>query len=204
MESKNAVWRTLCRNFFQKYIKETDILVDIAAGYCEFLNNIRAKEKIGFDLNPDSKENAGENVEIINDSFFNMPSYLKGKKADVAFASNIFEHLDDKEAAVKAMKIIFENLSERGRLLVLQPNIKFTGGKYWDFIDHKIALTEKSLIEAAENAGFKTLKVIPKFLPYTQKSSIPKNTFLIFLYLKLMPVSGYFMGEQSFLVFEKC
>jgi hypothetical protein len=204
LKSKNIVWRALCRYFFQKFIEKTDIVVDIAAGYCEFLNNICAKEKIGFDLNSDAKKVADKGVEIINDSFFKMGQYLKDKKADIIFASNILEHLDSKEDVIETMTIAYQNLSKNGKLLILQPNIKLTGGAYWDFIDHKCPLTEKSVVEAASLAGFKTSKVIVRFLPYTQKSKIPKAAFLIWLYLKFMPFSGYFMGKQSFLVFEKC
>ena len=36
--------------------------------------------------------------------------------------------------------------------IVLQPNIRLVGPRYWDFIDHKVALTERSLLEAAELA----------------------------------------------------
>jgi len=203
IKSKNNVWRVLCRYFFQEFIKEDDILIDIAAGYCEFLNNIKAKEKIGFDLNLDSNKFANKDISVINDTFFKMEQYLKGKKANVIFASNILEHLDNQEAVISALKLAINNLDIGGRLLILQPNIKLVGGAYWDFIDHKCPLTEKSIIEAAETAGFKTVKVIARFLPYTQKSSIPKTAFLIWLYLKFMPVSGFFMGKQSFLVFEK-
>jgi SAM-dependent methyltransferase len=203
LKCKNSVWKTLCVHFFQKHIKKTDTVLDIAAGYCEFLNNINSKEKIGFDLNPDAKNFAGKDVIVINDSFFKMEQYLKNKKADIIFASNILEHLDSKEDVIQALITVYKNLSERGKLLVLQPNIKLTGGAYWDFIDHQVPLTEKSVIEVTELAGFKVLKVITRFLPYTQKSRIPKSAFLIWLYLKLMPLSGYFMGKQSFLVLGK-
>jgi hypothetical protein len=85
----------------------------------------------------------------------------------------------------------------------LQPNIRYTGAAYWDFIDHKIALTDRALIEAGEMCGLKVVRCIRKFLPYTTKSKFPQHPFLIWLYLKLMPVSGFFMGQQSFLILEK-
>jgi tRNA G37 N-methylase Trm5 len=104
LERKNKIWQILCRHFFQKHINEDSIVLDIAAGYCEFINNIKAKEKIAFDLNPDTKLYAKENVRTIEDSFFNMDVHLQGKNVDVIFASNIFEHLDTKEQVVLAMK----------------------------------------------------------------------------------------------------
>jgi hypothetical protein len=211
---KNKIWAVLCKYFFQKYIPEDSVVLDIASGYCEFINNIKAKEKIAFDLNSDVKSFAGKDVQVINDSFFDMGKYLQGKKADVIFASNVLEHLDNKEQVVLAIKKCAENLTTRGdvnkckteeggKLLILQPNIKYTGAAYWDFIDHKVALTEQALIEAGEMCGLKVRYCLRKFLPYTTKSKIPQHPVLIWLYLKFLPISSFFMGQQTFLILEK-
>jgi len=141
------------------------------------------------------------NIRVINDSFFNLSNYTD-KKCDIIFASNIFEHLNNKEEVISAIKICPQYLVPGGKLLILQPNIKFTGGAYWDFIDHKVPLTDKSLIEAGKLAGFSIIKNIPRFLPYTTKSSIPQNPLFVFLYLKL-PFVWLFMGKQSFIVMVK-
>jgi hypothetical protein len=200
---KNKIWQILCKHFFQKQINEDSVVLDIAAGYCEFINNIKAKEKIAFDLNPDTKRYANESVQTIEDSFFNMDAHLQNKKVDVIFASNIFEHLDTKEQVVLAIKKCSEALNfNSGKLMILQPDIRYTGAAYWDFIDHKVALTGEALIEAGEMCGLKTVYHIRKFLPYTTKSKLPQHPFLIWLYLKLMPVSGFFMGQQTFLILE--
>jgi 2-polyprenyl-3-methyl-5-hydroxy-6-metoxy-1,4-benzoquinol methylase len=111
LAKKNKIWRILCRHFFQKHIPEDSIVLDIAAGYCEFINNIKAKEKIAFDLNQDVKTFAGKEVRVINDSFFNMEKHLQEKKVDIIFASNILEHLDSKEHVVSAIKICAQNLT---------------------------------------------------------------------------------------------
>ena len=203
LEYKNAIWRILCRHFLQKYIHKDSLIVDIAAGYCEFINNIESKEKIAFDLNIDLKQFANKNVLAINSSFFEMKKYLQGKRADVIFASNVLEHLDNKEQVIQSIKICSDNLKNGGHLLILQPNIKYVKGAYWDFIDHKVALTDKALIEAAAMHKFKLKVNYPKFLPYKTKSKTPQFPWLVWLYLKMMPISGFLFGQQSFLVFEK-
>lgn len=91
----------------------------------------------------------------------------------------------------------------RGGVLILTPNIKFVGGKYWDFFDHITPITESALIEAAEAAGFKTERVVKKFLPFTTKSRLPQASWIVRLYLRLMPLSGMVFGEQSLLLFRK-
>ena len=44
-QKRNSLWKVLCKNFFQHFISEDDIVLDIAAGGCEFINNIKAKKK---------------------------------------------------------------------------------------------------------------------------------------------------------------
>jgi hypothetical protein len=205
---KNEIWRVLCKNFFQKYIPSHSVVVDIAAGYCEFINNLKAHTKIAIDLNPDIRLFADETVQVINDSFFNMGNHLQGK-ADVIFASNVFEHLDTKDQVLSAVRIAATHLkppcngARGGQLMILQPDIRYTDAAYWDFIDHKVALTGKALIEAGEMCGLKPVRHIRKFLPYSTKSGLPQHPFLVWCYLKLMPASGFFMGQQTFLVLEK-
>jgi SAM-dependent methyltransferase len=199
--AKQAVWKTLCVHFFQRFTPKKGRVMDIAAGNCEFINHIEANEKIAFDINGDAALFAKPDVRFIHDTFFNMGSYAIGE-FEVVFASNIFEHLDSKEQVVSAMKLCYERLVPGGKLLVLQPNIKYTGGAYWDFIDHKTPLTDKSVVEAGLLCGFKAARVLPRFLPYTTRSRLPQHPAFVWLYLKTPPAWAVF-GKQSFIVLEK-
>jgi hypothetical protein len=87
-------------------------------------------------------------------------------------------------------------------VVILQPNIRLVGGRYWDFIDHQTALTEKSLAEAARMAGFRTRQVIARFLPYTTKSRLPQHPALLRAYLAFPPAWLIF-GKQTLYVGEK-
>jgi SAM-dependent methyltransferase len=199
--AKSGIWKMLCKHFFQRFVPQEARVMDIAAGNCEFLNHIKAREKIAFDINPDAAIHADPDVKVICDTFFNMQSHLQAK-CDVIFASNCLEHLDNKEQVISALRLCYEWLVPEGHLLILQPNIKYVNGAYWDFIDHKVPLTDKSLIEAGRLCGFKPFFSIARFLPYTTQSSLPQHPLLVLLYLKLPPVWLIF-GKQSFLVLEK-
>lgn len=48
---RNDVWKVLTRYFFQKWARPTDVVLDLGAGYCEFINNIYAGKKYALDLN---------------------------------------------------------------------------------------------------------------------------------------------------------
>ena len=81
-------------------------------------------------------------------------------------------------------------------MIVLQPNIRFVGGAYWDFIDHKVALTERSLVEAGGAGRLPGRTVITRFLPYSTKSRLPQRPRLVRAYLRF-PLAWRFLGKQT-------
>ncbi len=201
VESKARIWEVLCRNFFQQYISPNDTVLDLGAGYCDFINNIQCREKWAVDLNDDTPSLAHTDVTVQQSSSTNL-SFLADESTDVVFTSNFLEHLRTKEEALQTFNEVHRILKTGGLFLILQPNIRHVGFEYWDFFDHHIALTDKSLIEGLLIKGFKIKRVISKFLPFTTKSKIPQHPFLVWLYLK-MPLVWRIMGKQSFLVAEK-
>lgn len=109
LPAKLAIWKILCRDFFSQYVKPDAVVVDIGAGYCEFINNIEAGTKIAVDLNPRVREFAAPGVRVINESCTALAS-LPDTSADVVFMSNFLEHLPSKQ-------MVFDTLAESRRLL---------------------------------------------------------------------------------------
>jgi len=190
------MYQVLCADFFQKYIPEDATVLEIGAGYCEFINNIRAKKKIALDLNPDIKKFAGDDVEAVIASSTDM-KLMKNESIDVVFANNFFEHLS-KEDIVKTIREVNRVLKRGGKFIILQPNIRFCFKDYWMFFDHITPLDDRSLSEILEINGFKVVECKPKFLPYTTKSKLPKSIFLLKLYLRFPPMQRIF-GKQTFI-----
>lgn len=201
VEKRNVMWQVLCKDFFQKLIKPSDTVLDLAAGYCEFINNIHCKKKIAVDLNEKTKAMAAKNVTVYQALSTNMPKSLTGK-VDVVFTSNFFEHLDSKNELIDTLKEVHRVLKPNGKIMVLQPNIRLVGNKYWDYVDHTLPLTERSLFEALYLTGFAVTYQKVRFLPYTANSNIPASPLLIRLYLRL-PFVQFLMGKQTFVVAEK-
>lgn len=198
---KEKIWKYLCMNFLQSFIKKDASIVDIGAGYCEFINNINAKKKIAVDINPDVKLYAKDDVEVILCPADKISDRLV-KKVDYVFLSNFLEHLNSKEEVLKVLNAANNILKNNGHIMILQPNIDLVKEKYWDFIDHKIPLNIASIIEALNITGFVSKKVIKRFLPYSTKSCLPKGVFLMSLYLKLPEFLRPFSG-QSFIYAQK-
>jgi SAM-dependent methyltransferase len=179
---KARVWQILCKYFFQKYIKPSDTVLDLAAGFCEFINNIECEKRIAVDLNPEVKNFAAPDVQVIITSSTDL-SPISADSVDVVFVSNFFEHLPDKDTSLLTLQSIRRVLRRGGKLLILQPNIAAVGGRYWDFVDHHLPLTERTLVEALNLVNIEVKEVRAKFLPYTTKGHLPRASWLIILYL---------------------
>ena len=134
---KNAIWKILCSDFFSKYVKESDTVLDIACGYGEFINNIEAKEKLAIDLNPDAKGYLNKDISFELCSANDLKHKIKGK-ADIAFTSNFLEHLPDKNTLNEILDGIMVALKPGGKYLILGPNLRYLPGLYWDFFDHHL------------------------------------------------------------------
>lgn len=199
---KAALWRTLCQSFFQKYVPSHATVVDIGAGYGEFINNIEAGKKIAIDLNPELSQYTNPDVEVHNIRFSELVDVLGEDSADVAFASNVFEHLRGPESLLEVLSVIRRTLRPGGILIVMQPNVRLVGGRFWDFVDHTLPLTERGMIEALHLSGFQIAECRPRFLPHTTKSRIPKSTFLLRAYLAIRPAQ-WILGKQMLVVARK-
>ncbi|UPG95356.1 class I SAM-dependent methyltransferase [Luteibacter aegosomatissinici] len=198
LAKKNAIWRVICRTFLCRFVSTTDTVVDVGAGYCEFINNIDAASKIAVDLNPDVRRFASADVTVINESCTSIAT-LQAASVDVVFMSNFLEHLPDKQLVLDTFIEAHRILRAGGRILILQPNIRFVGGEYWDFFDHHTPLTDRSLVEALQMTGFRVTTCIPQFLPYTTRSALPQHPLLVKLYLHV-PFIWRLLGKQAFVI----
>lgn len=198
---KDALWKVLCRSFFQRYVSESDVVLDLGAGFCEFINNICCARKFALDPSEETRHYAVQDVTVIVKPATDL-SYLDDASVDIVFASNVFEHLPSKDELMTVLSGIHRVLRPGGKLLILQPNIRYAYREYWDYFDHYLPLSHLSLTEALQVAGFTIDEVRPRFLPYTFKSPLPKSGLLLKVYLRLPPLH-LLVGKQMFLAAAK-
>lgn len=202
LPAKNAIWKVLCRHFFQRYVDaDKDTVLDLACGYGEFINNIKAKRKIAVDLNPDSPASLAPGIEF-HATRANELGPIPDGSVDVVFTSNFFEHLPSKTVLSEVLREVHRMLRPGGKLIAMGPNIRYLPGEYWDFIDHHLPLSERSLAEALSISGFEMVQVVDRFLPYTTQSRLPQAAWLVRAYL-LMPISWRFLGKQFLVIARK-
>lgn len=198
LAKRDAMWKILCKNFFSRYIGPTDSVVDMGAGYCEFINNIHCGKKTAIDLNDDVHKFADGDVTVIRESCSAVNS-IGDSTIDAVFMSNFLEHLDSKKEVYDTLKESRRILKPGGKIVILQPNIRFLHGEYWDFFDHITPLSDKSLAEALESLDMMVTVCYPRFLPYTTKSRLPRGDFIIKVYLRF-PFLWRIFGKQALLV----
>lgn len=201
IEKKNEIWKVFCEEFLSKFIRKNDTVMDLGAGYCEFINNIECKKKIALDINPDTAKYKAPDVKLVINDCTQMKD-IRNDSIDVVFNSNFFEHLPTKNALLETLVNIYRVLKPTGRLIILMPNIHYCYAEYWDFFDHVLPISHKALDEILRAIGFEIEVIYPRFLPFTTKAKFPKFLFLIKLYLKV-PILYRIFGKQLFIVAKK-
>jgi SAM-dependent methyltransferase len=199
LEFKAATWKILCAEYFEKWIRPTDTVVDLGAGSCEFINTVNAAKHIAVDLNPDTKAAAADHVEVHLSRSDDMAE-IDSSSVDVVFTSNFFEHLPDPDALLATLNECRRVLTADGTLMILMPNIRYVKGRFWDYIDHRLPLTHDGVVEGLELTGFRADKVVPRFLPYTVRSKYgAAPPWTLKLYLR-MPFLWRVLGAQMYIV----
>lgn len=193
---KSAAWRPIAA-FVEAKLGAPDVLLDPAAGMCEFVNHARARERWAVDAAESTRERAASGVHVVIGSSTEID--LPPAHFDAVFVSNFLEHLDDQEHVARFLRRMHAALKPRGRIALMGPNFRACPREYFDFADHKVLLTERSAAEHLAGAGFEILEVHARFLPMTFRQRLPISSAFVSAYLAL-PFAWRFFGKQ-FLLF---
>lgn len=196
-QRRGGIWQELAR-FLQRYVPHDAAVLDLACDRGAFINAITARERWANDLR-DVREHLRPDVRFIQGSGLELLDRIAPGTFDVVFMSNYLEHLGSADDVIRQLTVVHDLLVPGGRVVILQPNIRLVGGSYWDFLDHRTALTEKSLDEAGRIAGFETDELVTRFLPFTTKSRFPQHALLVRAYLAFRP-AWLLLGRQSLYV----
>ena len=198
---RQRVWRVLVDDLFRQRLGHPTRVLDLATGYGDFINNIDAAEKFAIDLNPESKAHLDADVTLFPIDA-TSPWPIADGSLDAVFTSNFFEHLGSADDLLAVLARAHASLRPGGRLVAMGPNMRYTLKEYWDFLDHRLPLTERSLKEAMQLRGFHVIECVDRLLPYSMESHRQVSPKLISLYCRL-PIAWRFFGKQFLLVAEK-
>jgi hypothetical protein len=110
--------------------------------------------------------------------------FLPDASVDFVFASNLFEHLTQADFA-EVLAQLRPKLRRGATLNILQPNYRRAYKEYFDDYTHVTVYSDASLCDFLEAHGWRVTQCIPGFLPFSLKSGLPVQPWLIRLYLSL-------------------
>jgi len=192
---RGVLWQALWRHFFSKRIGADQTVLDLGAGYGDFINSVVARRRIAVDSWPGLAERVAPGVEAIVGQVDRLDA-IEDDCVDYAFASNLFEHLSQ-ETLVRTLGEIARVLRPGGTLTMLQPNYRFAYREYFDDYTHIAVYSHITLADLLTAHGWTVKEVRPRFLPLTVKSRLPVWGGLIAAYLA-SPIKP--MGKQMLLV----
>jgi SAM-dependent methyltransferase len=191
---RDEVWKEVVRWIQGQYIPPDSRVLDLGAGYCNFINHVHAREKHAVDVFSRFPEYAGPGVQTHVSTATDMP-FFANDSFDVAFASNLVEHLNRPDL-ILLLSELRRVLRLGGTLILMQPNFKYCSTTYFDDYTHLQIFTDASLYDFLEAYGFKMKASFPKFMPVNMKSTLRLNLPLLpllvrtYLNLPFKPFAG--------------
>lgn len=202
---RNGVWKILAKRVFQPYVSHAASVLDLGCGYGELIGNLSARVRYAMDTNPDSRGKIDSAVNFLEQDS-SSPWPLEDASLDVIVSSNFFEHLPSKAALESTLSNAARAVRGGGLLIALGPNIRMLPGAYWDFIDHHIPLSDRSMSEALDLAGFEPQRIVDRFLPYTMSDAAGSKRkpplALVEMYLRF-PIVWRVFGSQFLIVAKR-
>jgi ubiquinone/menaquinone biosynthesis C-methylase UbiE len=186
-----TTWSALWTYFFRHHVRPDDCVLDLGAGYGDFINSVTAKTRIAVDQWPGMADHLAQGVVPIVTSATDL-SPVAGASVDFALASNLFEHLTREEARATLAELR-RVMKAGGTLALLQPNYRYAYREYFDDYTHIVAYSHIALADLLQAEGWRVTTVKPRFLPLTIKSRLPTWGWLIGAYLR-SPIKP--MGKQ--------
>jgi ubiquinone/menaquinone biosynthesis C-methylase UbiE len=167
---RDGIWREVVKYIQKLYIAESDRVLDLGAGYCDFINHVVAAERHAVDIFTKLSKYAREGVQVHNHTCTDLSEFA-AHSMDVIFASNLFEHLTHAEL-LETLDEIRRVLRPKGRLILLQPNFKYCYRTYFDDYTHLQIFTHMGMYDLLEMAGLRVERMHAKFLPVNMKSTL--------------------------------
>ncbi|MEY2486946.1 MAG: hypothetical protein QOH39_2594 [Verrucomicrobiota bacterium] len=169
---RETVWREIVR-FLKVYIPEDGVVLEVGAAYCHFINHVICRERHALDISSIVKGYAAKGVVAHTGSVTRMKQF-DDNSLDIVFASNVFEHLDDREFE-ESTKEIRRVLKPSGRLILLQPNFRYAYRDYFDDYTHKKIFNDVGMSGHLEHLGFAVERILSRFCPF----SLSKKPFKV-------------------------
>ena len=167
---RTGVWKVIASHL-APWVPPDASVVDIGAGYCDWINHVRAARRLAVDIWPGVARHAAPGVQTALLDVATGLRTLGDASFDVVLASNVLEHFPPETTASIAGDIA-AILKPGGRLIVIQPNFKYAWRTYFDDYTHRSVFTDVSLPALLRSTGLAIEHVEPKFMPYSMQGTL--------------------------------
>jgi SAM-dependent methyltransferase len=181
--ARAMVWAVIA-DYLQRWVPAQSHVLEIGAGYCCWINAVRAARRVAVDSWTDMPRHAASGVEtIVLDASTGLTRFPDAT-FDVVLASNVIEHFEP-DAAADVVREVARLLRDDGHAIVIQPNFRYAYRHYFDDYTHRSTFTDVSLANLLRSKGLRVLRVEPRFLPYSMRESrLPVKPWLVRAYLR--------------------
>ncbi len=189
-DKRRVLWQTLVQEVFQPMVAADDTVLELGAGWCDFINHVTARHRIAVDVWTGIATQAAEGVQTHVGSVESL-DFIDDATVNLVFASNLLEHLTLAEVDATVAEA-HRVLAPGGRLVLVQPNYRLCAERYFDDYTHVSVWSEVGMSSYLSAKGWQLEQVKGRFLPLTVKSRLPVSRTLIRTYLRspLKPLAG--------------
>ena len=191
---RRVLWRTLVDFTFQKEIPPDGVVLELGAGYGDFINAVKARRRMAVDLWDGMPKHLDTGVEGLISGITRIDG-VEDNSVDYVFSSNCFEHVS-RQDLVDCLASLRRKMKPGALLSIVQPNYRYCFREYFDDYTHVSIYSDRSLCDLLAANGFKIVRCVPRFLPLTLKQRLPVHPLLIRLYL-MSPVKP--MAKQMWI-----
>jgi 2-polyprenyl-3-methyl-5-hydroxy-6-metoxy-1,4-benzoquinol methylase len=198
-KNASAIWQVIGQDILALSRSKPHTVIDVGAGYGDFINGIAVKTRWAIDQWPDFLKCLNPDVRGLVCDIRSSKTDVPHSYFDLVFLSNVLEHFTLEDASL-VLNNISDWLNESGLAVFLQPNFRFCYKNYFDDYTHKTVFTDESLSCFLRDQGFEIVKVVPRYLPFSFKSRLPKPLWAVKAYLK-SPIRP--LGAQMLVIARK-
>ena len=194
-EKKDATWALVTR-WIESKLGNPKTVLDPAAGRGEFIIASHAPERWACDL-LDQRSCWPTGITTRFGDIYKVD--LPEKHFDLIFVSNFLEHLATPDEIYRYLVQLRKSLKPGGKLAIMGPNFRYCAKEYYDFADHLLPLTHRTIEEHLAAADLRHESTISRFLPLSFRSQRFSSPWLVKLYLAV-PIFWRLFGKQFFIV----
>src|SRR4029079_6342348 len=198
--TRSGVWGEIARYVTERSLARPRRLLDPAAGRREFIDCAEAEEKWAVDRVDYGEAVPGSGTRLIISDV--MDAELPPDYFDGIFVSNFLEHLPTPDAVYDFLVRMRTLSAPGGRIAIMGPNFRYCASDYYDCADPTLALSDVSVAEHLNTAGYRVPSVTPRFLPFSFRGRLPTAPGLVRAYLAV-PAAWRAIGKQLLVVGER-